>query len=313
MISTRFMKEPILGHLTPVAKLFFFILLVISCFIIISLAGVLFAIPLFNINLFKDLSIINDFDNPSSVSLLKYLQIIQSIGLFIIPAILAGIFFGGNSSGYLGINKHSVSSVFLATFLIMFVSLPVISWLTSINEMMRLPETLKGIEQWMKETENEASKITETFLNVNTTGGLLVNILMIAVIPSLGEELFFRGVLQRLFSEWFKNIHIAVLITAFVFGAIHFQFYGMLPRIFLGIIFGYLFYWTGSLWVPVFAHFINNGTAVFISYLMNRGFISTRYEDFGSTNNVFLITGSVFLTGFLLFGIYWKEVRVSAR
>ena len=303
------MKEPILGHLTPVAKLIFVLLLTLSCFIIITLAGILAAFPLFHINLFTDLSIINDFNNPSSVELLKYLQIIQSIGLFIIPAFLCGIFFGRSGSGYLGLNKISSSSVLLGTLLIMFVSLPMINWMTSVNEMMKLPEFFKGIEQWMKGTEDEAAKLTETFLNVKSTGGLMVNLLMIAVIPAIGEELFFRGLLQRLFSEWFKNIHLAIFFTAFLFGAIHLQFYGILPRIFLGILFGYLYYWTGSLWIPVFAHFINNGSAVIISYLANRGFISTGYEDFGATNNFFLITGSIVFTGFLLFGIYWKEKK----
>ena len=303
------MKAPILAHLTPATKLIFLLLLVIFCFITVSLAGVLFAVPLFHLNLFKDLTILNNFDNPASVGLLKYLQIIQSFGLFILPAILAGIFFGGNMNCYLGTNKGSFSSVFLGTLLIMFVSLPLINWLTSVNEMMSLPGSFRGIEQWMKETEEEASKITEAFLNVKTTGGLLVNILMIAIIPALGEELFFRGLLQRLFSEWFKNVHIAIFFTAFLFGAIHLQFYGILPRIFLGVVLGYLFFWTGSLWVPVFAHFINNGSAVLISYLANRGFISTGYEDFGATNNVFLITGSILFTAGLLFLVYRSTGR----
>jgi len=129
---------------------------------------------------------------------------------------------------------------------------------------------------------------------------------MIAIIPAIGEELFFRGVMQRIFSDWFKNMHVAIFFTAFLFAAIHMQFYGMLPRMMLGVLFGYLYYWTGSLWVPVFAHFLNNGAAVIVSYLSSRGFISSGYEDFGATNNFFLIAGSIVFTSFLLFMVYQK-------
>ena len=127
---------------------------------------------------------------------------------------------------------------------------------------------------------------------------------MIAIIPSVGEELFFRGLLQRLFSEWFRNVHIAIFVTSFLFAAIHMQFYGFLPRMMLGILLGYLFYWTGSIWIPVFAHFLNNGSAVILSFLINRGTISSGYEDFGATENLFLIASSILFTGGLLYLVY---------
>jgi uncharacterized protein len=298
------MKDSILGHLSASAKLIFVFLLVIVCFFILSLTGILLAIPLFDINLLKDISVYTDYHDPDSVPILKYLQIIQSISMFILPALLAGIFFSRNTGNYLGLNKIPASRIFLATFLIMFVILPMISWATSLNEMVKLPDFMKAAEDWMKESEEKAAGLTEAFLNVSTPGGLLVNLLMIAVIPAIGEELFFRGLLQRLFSEWFRNAHIAIFLAAFLFAAIHLQFYGFLPRMILGALFGYLFYWTGSIWIPIFAHFINNGSAVILSFLANRGTISSGYEDFGATENVFLITGSLLFTAGLIFLIY---------
>ena len=307
------MKEPILGHLSPVAKLIFVFLLVITCFVIFFLVGILLAIPLFHIDLFKDISVYSDYHNPDSVPILKYLQIIQSISIFILPALLAGFFYGGNSGYYLGMNKTSGGRIFFATLLIMFVSIPMITWATSLNEMMKLPDFLKGIEDWMKETEDQAAGLTESFLNVDSAGGLLVNLLIIAIIPSIGEELFFRGLLQRLFSEWFRNVHIAIFFTAFLFAAIHLQFYGFLPRMLLGILFGYLFVWTGSIWIPVFAHFLNNGSAVILSFLINRGTISSGYEDFGATENLFLIAISVLFTGGLLYMVYRTSIHKESE
>jgi membrane protease YdiL (CAAX protease family) len=266
--------------------------------------GILMAIPLFDVNLLKNISVYTDYKNPESVPILKYLQIIQSVSMFIIPALFAGFFFGGNTGNYLGLNKVSTIRIFFATILIMFVSLPMISWTTSLNEMVKLPDFMKGVEDWMKETEDTAAGLTESFLNVDSAGGLLLNLLMIAIIPSVGEELFFRGLLQRLFSEWFRNVHIAIFIIAFLFAAIHLQFYGFLPRMLLGVIFGYLFYWTGSIWIPIFAHLLNNGSAVIISFLANRGTISSGYEDFGATENLFLIGGSILFTAGLLYLVY---------
>jgi hypothetical protein len=298
------MKDHVLGKLSPYAKLIFVFLLVIVSFFLLSILGILLAFPLFHVNLFTDLSVYTDFQNPGSVPVLKYLQIIQSISVFILPALLAGFFFGGNTSNYLRINKLSSGRIFLASILIMFVSLPLINWTTSLNEMIKLPGFLNRIEDWMKDTEEKAAGLTEAFLNVDTAGGLLVNLLMIAIIPSIGEELFFRGLLQRLFSEWFRNVHLAIIITAFLFAAIHLQFYGFLPRMLLGVLFGYLFYWTGSIWIPIFAHFLNNASAVIISFLANRGTLSTGYEDFGATNDVFLIAGSILFTAGLIYMVY---------
>ena len=119
---------------------------------------------------------------------------------------------------------------------------------------------------------------------------------MIALLPALGEELMFRGVLQRLFHDWTKNIHVSIFLAALVFGLFHLQFYGLLPRVFLGMVLGYLFYWTGSLWVPIFVHFMNNASAVIAAYFESTGATSAKWEDFGSTDNIFLIIGSFLLT-----------------
>jgi membrane protease YdiL (CAAX protease family) len=156
----------------------------------------------------------------------------------------------------------------------------------------------------MRITEEEAAKLTETFLKMPTIGSFLFNIFMIALLPAIGEEFMFRGLLQRLLKEWLGNIHLAIFISAFLFSALHMQFYGFFPRMLLGIMFGYLFYWSGSLWVPICAHFINNGSAVIFSYLGQCGFLSGNYEDFGATENVFLILVSGLIILVLFFFVY---------
>jgi uncharacterized protein len=305
------MKTGVLADLSPFAKLLFVILLVISGFIIFFLAGIFLAIPVFHVNLLSNFSVLEDFNDPRTVSLLKYFQVIQSIGFFILPAILAGWFFEGNAIKYLKANTSSSVKIFVLTIFIMFLSLPAINWIISVNEMMKLPAALHDIEQWMKDTEDQASQLTNAFLNTETIGGLAVNLFMIALLPAVGEEMLFRGILQRLFSEWFRNIHVAIFFTAFIFAAIHLQFYGFLPRMLLGAFFGYLFWWSGSLWLPIFAHFLNNGAAVIVSFLASRNIVSQDYENFGSTDNVILIVGSIVITGLLLFLVYRLRFKDS--
>jgi membrane protease YdiL (CAAX protease family) len=305
--SGNLMKTAILGHLTPSAKIVFVLMLLITGLILTLGIGILLAIPLFHVNLLTDLTVLSDVRNPVAVILMKYLQIVQSFGIFIFPPLMAGYLFEKNALGYFGMKKTPKVIIIMAVFLLMFFSIPFINWLVSINESMNLPSFLRGVEQWMKDAEAQASQLTDAFLDVHTAGGFLFNILMMAVLPAIGEELLFRGLLQRLFGEWFKNIHAAIFITAFIFGVVHLQFYGLLPRMILGVIFGYLFYWTGSLWVPVFAHFLNNAAVVVVSFLANQDIIRGDYENFGNTGNLFLIAGSVMFSILLTLFIYRKQ------
>lgn len=298
------MKTAILGNLSPFTKIIFVLMLLLTGMILTLGIGILLAIPLFHVNLLTNMDQLSDLSNPVSVSLLKYLQVVQSIGIFIIPPMLAGFLFERNTLGYTGLKVSPKVTVLFMVVLLMIASLPFINWIVSVNEAMKLPLAFKGIEQWMKEAEDQASHLTDAFLDARTAGGLAVNLIVIALLPAMGEELLFRGLLQRLFREWFRNVHVAIFITAFIFAVIHMQFYGLLPRMLLGIIFGYLFYWTGSIWVPAFAHFLNNGVLVVIAYLTSRNIIGSEVENFGVTENFLLIAGSLLFSALILFFVY---------
>jgi membrane protease YdiL (CAAX protease family) len=305
------MKQPPLASLTPFSRLLFSIILILSCFLAVFLPAMLLAGPLFGVDLFNAVTVVDDFSDPANMAYLKYMQITQSFGLFIFPPLLAGFFFGGNPLRYHGLDRLSNHWNYLLTLMIMISALPFINWMISVNELMQLPAFLQGLETWMKTAEQDAARITEAFLNVDSGDGLLLNLFMIAALPAVGEELLFRGLFQRLFGDMFKNIHISIWITAILFGAMHLQFYGFLPRMMLGVLFGYLYLWTGSLWVPIWAHFINNGAAVTVSWLVNRGALTGSYEDFGATDNIFLIAGSVILVAGLCYLIYKQKQGVN--
>ncbi len=300
-------KPPILESLTPFTRILFSVLLVITSFAITFLLGIMLAKPIFGTGMMDVMTSLSDYDNPESLRLLQYFQVIQSFGLFIFPALLAGYFFGNSSHRYLCLNKSPKWPVYLFTFILILASLPIINWMISVNDMMKLPDALRGIEDWMRATEAGAARLTEAFMAMPTMVSFLFNMLMIAVLPAIGEEIMFRGLIQRLLKEWLGNVHIAIFISALLFSAMHMQFYGFLPRMVLGMVFGYLFYWTGSLWIPVFAHFIQNGTVVVVTYLGQQGIIGGDYENFGTSGSSLVILLSLVTSSLVLFIIRKRQ------
>jgi len=125
--------------------------------------------------------------------------------------------------------------------------------------------------------------LTQYLTQFNSVGAMLFGVLIVAVIPAIGEELVFRGVLQQELMRWARNPHVGIWVASFVFGAIHLQFYGFFPRMALGIVLGYLYYWSGNIWVPILGHFLNNGFTVFMLYLQQRGAIELDVESTDAT------------------------------
>ncbi len=151
---------------------------------------------------------------------------------------------------------------------------PILELSVDLNKSMKLPDFLRDLETWMLLKEQEMAEMTRQLLRMDTITVLLINILMLAVIPAIGEEFIFRGCLQKIFGLWTGNKHIAIWLTAFIFSAIHVQFYGFIPRMLLGALFGYLLVWSNTIWIPVLTHFINNAVAVVTAYVYQRKGIS---------------------------------------
>ncbi len=236
-----------------------------------------------------------------------FYQFFNQIGVFFLPLFFLLYFVTDDATGYLRIKWSPKGiSVFLA-LLAVYTILPFVNYLTEINAGLHLPVALSKIEQWMQSSEEQADRVTKMFLSVRSVGGLSLNLLIVALIPALGEELLFRGLIQRLLSEWTRNVHWGVVLTAILFSAMHMQFYGFLPRFALGLMLGYLFVFSGNLWLPIVAHFVNNASSVIIYYLHYNGFIKIKMEDFGATSNVFYIAGSLLMTLWLFSILYQKE------
>ncbi len=248
----------------------------------------------------------------TDINLLRVIQISSTIGIFILGPIC-----------YAKVDKYKIASYFklknavkplwfVLTFFILLSMGPFIEYIGELNKQMYLPQMFSGIEEWMKLKEIQAAEVTKLLLQMKNNKDFFVNMFMIAILPAIGEELLFRGALQHIFFSAFKNIHWAIFITAVLFSAMHIQFFGFFPRLFLGVLFGYILYLSNSLWVAMFAHFLNNGIAVAVAYRMQlQGKKLDEVVETSQHNPIYLIFLSLFGGMALLYIFYKNRVKES--
>ena len=272
---------------------------------ILMLLGVAFSLGIlfsFNALLFQlpiDSISINDLkNNPDSIFAAKVLQIFSQIGLFIIPALLFGYFTNKSIKNELSFLKHTPVRTVLITVVVTLLSIPFINLLAQWNADWHLPELLSDVEKWMRAMQTQNDQLMEMILIMDSPSTIGINFLMMAMLPAIGEELIFRGIIQKQLLNWISNPHIAIFLTAVFFSAFHMQFLGFLSRLLLGILFGYLFYYSKNIWVPIIAHFTNNTLALVIALSFG---IEPNDKTFDNSSSIGL---SLFTLGLFLFSIF---------
>ncbi|MBB3187499.1 CPBP family intramembrane glutamic endopeptidase [Microbacter margulisiae] len=217
-----------------------------------------------------------------NINYLKGLQLLTSVSMFLMPPVLLAFILKQPVALTLYFHRIKKPLLWIVVFCSMIVAQPFINWLGDWNAKLILPAWLSGLEHWMKAMEQESDQIVNRFLTVHSLKGLLFNIILIAIVPAFAEEFFFRGTVQRLFAQK-MNIHLSIWITAAIFSAVHVEFYGFIPRLLLGAYLGYLLAWSGSIWIPVLAHFANNFIGVFVGYWMANHVGYDYLDHIGST------------------------------
>lgn len=255
-------------------------------------------------------SLLAEQGSEAPVLYMKYLQLLSHLGMFIVPALIFGRLAGGSGPAYFGLHKSVPFSLMMLSVLVLLASMPLINLLTEWNESMSLPERWQHIETWMKVSEDEAARMTLLFLEGSSGGDLLFNLLIMALIPAIGEEFIFRGILQKALTRWFRNAWLALLLASVIFSAIHLQFYGFLPRLVLGLLLGYVFMVSGRLWLSILIHFVNNGTMVVAYWLFNNEYISAEPESIGNYNDNWVV---VLFSTFVFFILLMAIARFSGR
>jgi uncharacterized protein len=242
-------------------------------FLIVSASGmaIMTALSIAGIALFGvDIHLLDGFNlsaGKNEIAFLRYLLIVQQVSLFIIPGLIIRYLMKPSLPGIKNdLSLPSAGDVILVVILA-FTLFPITSFTGRLNSEMNLPQWLSGVDTWINEKEDSIGQLLDSLMKQNSAGMMALNLIVIAILPALGEELIFRGVLQKILSNVFRKRYLSVWITAFFFSFVHFQFFGFLPRLILGLAFGYLYFWSGSLWLPIIAHFVNNAVPTIGAYL----------------------------------------------
>ncbi|MFZ5941875.1 MAG: CPBP family intramembrane glutamic endopeptidase [Bacteroidota bacterium] len=295
------MKETLLSGLKPAEQIILTVLVFLLAGVLISLVAIGISALVFHLPL-KEVSLILAYPDESGVGVLKLVQILSGIGNYILAALLISRFLtGGWFTWFRSERKPGIYGLLLV-LLIMIASLPLVNFVTEFNLSVRLP--FDRLQQLLVDMEEKAAGITWLLTGAENGWGLAVNILMIAIIPGLGEELIFRGLLQTMFTRWFRNGHLAVFITAVIFSALHLQFLSFLSRLVLGLILGYLFYYGRSIWYPVLAHTFNNFMGVLFYYSGHKEGIHPKWDELG-TRDLFPWSALISLISLLIIFYFW--------
>ncbi len=274
-------------------QLLMFLLIAFLCWIFLQIIGIVVIIT------FADISI-SDLTQANLVGVLKNyedgyfvlftLLITQSIGLFIIPSLIFARLIRDSNQPFLPFPTKRLGRFVLLLPIFVIAGIVLVSFMGQLNMKLDLP-------QYFHDMETQATETINYLLSFNSTSQLITTTILMAVVPAIGEELFFRGILQQIIAKWTKSNWQAILITAFIFSAIHFQFLTFLPRFFMGIMLGYLLVWSRSLWVPILAHFLHN----FISILVGIQTADNTLET-PEAINLWLVLGSTIV---LIAISYW--------
>lgn len=244
------------------------VLFVLIGFFIANFVGFLAVLPFIDYDLETITKLMENPESfPETRNALLVLQGVTAFCIFILTPIIYIKFIDSSLSRKVLFQGNGLSTgffLFVLTVILALIEMPLIGWLGEWNQGWVFPEVF---ENWAKAQEEKMKDLTLFLTQFRTFGQFLLGFVVIAIIPGIGEELLFRGLLQNKLKQVFGNVHIAIWTAAIIFSAIHFQFYGFAPRMLLGAIFGYLYHWSGNLSYAMLAHFVNNGFTILLMYL----------------------------------------------
>ena len=238
------------------------VLALVVTFIGVAIIGQVNHLSLLEISSLKQ----EDYAKPQFAGIVRGLLIVQFFGVFLLPSLVFAYFADPKPLKFAGLKKPDrIRFIFLGV-IIMLCAYPLVGWLTSLNQ--KLVQNLFGktAQDWIEKGESEVSGMLQNILSMNNAKDLLFSLLLVGALAAIGEELFFRGILQRIFTQIFKNPWWGIIVTAAIFSAVHGQFLGFIPRLILGSILGALYWYTGSIWTSIAGHFIFNSMPIILIY-----------------------------------------------
>ncbi|MGN6178678.1 MAG: lysostaphin resistance A-like protein [Mucilaginibacter sp.] len=295
--------EPGSSSMHPGLQFLLLAAILIVALIIGTFAGLGIVLALYGIDTMKAITTVNT----AVPHFASALWVVQFAGTTF-PILATPVFFAyvvmNDKANYLRTNFRFPPQLLIIVFAIMLCAFPVIELLSNINQKIPVPHFL----QWMADNQKTEQKLMDAMMNMKGVWDAIYDVLFIGLLTAIVEEFLFRGCIQTIFARWTKNIHVAIWVTAIFFSAFHLDFFGFLPRVLLGAMFGYFVAWSGSIWTSVWAHFINNGTIVVVTYLYQVNHTRVSPDD----NHVFNSLAYIISAVIILF-LFWVYRRMTLQ
>lgn len=251
----------------------------------------------------------------NTAAILRISSVLQNVLVFILPAVATVMLSTRFPATLLAIDKFPSGKFILLSIAVLIVSIPLMNSIIDWNQNITLPDSFSQFNDYIQQLEKGAEKAVSDITGGNTVGALIMSILIVGVFTGLGEEIFFRGGLMRLFS-CIKGMspHVAIWLTAFLFSALHMQFLGFVPRMLLGVFFGYLTFWSGSLWLPIMIHALNNSILVTTDWINNRSGSQIDVNSIGLGENALVLNiASIILTVIVFYALYKQSKLLDKK
>lgn len=278
-------------------QLLLFLGMAIGIFMVISIIGMWILSGITGITMFEITDTAKwNLSNPKMIVYIRGMILIQFLGLFVIPSFLFSYFSDPEPLNYIGLKKPSKPIYWVLGIAALILAIPLVEYTGLLNRKI----DFGSARQWMQSMEDEAAKQIKFMLGKRTFSELLMNIIFIAVFAGVGEELFFRGVLQRLFIKASKSPWLGIIVTAFLFSAMHIQFFGFIPRFLLGVLLGAVYWYSGSLWTAIIAHVVYDAFFIVLAYFQPQIIDSPEATLFnGSSEFILAIVSAIIVLALL--------------
>ncbi len=257
----------------PGIKLTITIMSVITIGLILSFAGFLISRIIFHLDVPAANEILHHNTKFLSTTQIKYYSTISVLSFFIAPGIFLSWLFSTPDKSYISYRFPFKKIFFLIVPLFFIAAIPLFSYLQHYNTSLIFPPFMKDVEVFLNNLSTRLTDHNNKLLYAKTASGLFVNLFLTGLLPAIGAEIIFRGIIQKVFVSITRNNYMAIIFAAIIFGAAYGDFFAFIPRFALGILLGYLFLWGGSVWLPVYAHFIYNAIIIISFYLYENGFV----------------------------------------
>lgn len=295
-----------LRSMPPSVQLLAFVLLAFVGAFLFAFASASVINLIYGFDLFTDSEVLNDATLEGVGGANRWALALNHLGFFILPALAFPHLMKLSTKEYLLLDQKPRLTHLLLGVGALLLAFPLGNFIIDWNASINLPDSWASLENMMREAED----LAELRFGIMQTGGLDVlfwNILVIGILPALGEEFVFRGVVLKLFTRTTKNVHFAIWLSAFVFSLMHFQFYGFFPRMLYGALFGYFMIWSGTIWVPVIVHFLNNTITLVLNYLVINGDMAETSAELGAHGEWWVILA----TALPMTGVLWWMSKTS--